>query len=545
MRNFLPIGLLLGLLLSPVAVGAAETGVSELIKGLGSQEEGARLEAIDTLGMMGEKAAEAVAPLSELLKHDSAAVRAHAAESLGEIGAPAKSAASALVSLIGDADKAVRREAIDALRKIRPGPEVVLPLFVKLMEDAEPSVKIRALHALAEAREEAVPALVKALKNEDTAYSACLVLSEIGPAAEAAVPALMETLNDERPGVRREAIIALAQIGESSAPAVPALAKVLDDEHNCVPATFALGRIGQLPGEVEAKIEANTKSSDKVLSTVSTWAIAKLHPEDKDLVRKAVRRLARRIKDEDPRRRAAAVQALVDLDPDPEISRPIIKKVMDGADPEVLDAILDTVAGLGEKALPRMIEALKHEKVRARAAAVIARIGPSAEAAVPALTEALGDDSPETRNEVLFALAAVGPGAEAAVPEVTKALKDPDMNVRYSACYTLGKIGPAATSAEAALQKNLAGADQFLATASAWALARIHPDCPEIAQKSVPVLIKALGEPDAMTRLHAAESLQLFGPLAKDAAIALNKAARDDNADVREAAARALRAIGG
>lgn len=338
--------------------------------------------------------------------------------------------------------------------------------------------------------------------------------------------------------------MALAAIGEASAPAVPALAKALDDEINRVPATYALGSIGKLPGSVEQKIENNVKSSDAVLSTISMWALAKLHPDNKALVRRVVGRLAEGLKSEDPQHRKAAVQALVDLDPDPEISRPIIKRAMDGASPETMEAAMDAAASLGVKVLPRLIEALKVEDVRPRAAAIIARIGPEAKDAVPALIGALGDPDPDTRNEVLFALAAIGPDAAQAVPALVKALDDPGENVSYAACYALGKVGPAAMAAKPALQKCLGSSDEFACMASAWALACIHPECKETAAKSVPILAKALAEPDALSRLHAAEALRRLGPCAKDAVPALKKALQDDNPDVREAAGQALQAIG-
>ena len=103
----------------------------------------------------------------------------------------------------------------------------------------------------------------------------------------------------------------------------------------------------------------------------------------------------------------------------------------------------------------------------------------------------------------------------------------------------------AAIAAKPRLQKCLRGQDEFLCMASAWALAQIHPECPTCAALSVPVLTKALAGPDPLTRVHAAEALGRLGPLAKDAAAALKKALKDENPDIRKAAADALRAIGG
>jgi len=330
---------------------------------------------------------------------------------------------------------------------------------------------------------------------------------------------------------------------------VPALIVGIDSEEgiNTGAAVYALGSIGPEAKPAEAKIKELADQEDAPLfrKTVCLWALARINPDDKELVNAAVPQLIAALKAPKREIREAAARALIDLDPDPEITRPLMQEAMRDASPEVLNEVLDALASLGEKAVPRLTEALKHEAVRAKAAAIIARIDPPAKAAVPALIEALGDESPDTRSELLFALAAIGPAAEEAVPAITKALGDSEEDVRYAACFALGKIGPAAMPAKAELQAKLAGDDRFLCMASAWALARIHPECSDTAPKSVPVLIEALGEPDAMTRLHAAESLRCLGPLAKDAGAALKKALEDDNAVVRETAAEALKAIGG
>jgi HEAT repeat protein len=273
--------------------------------------------------------------------------------------------------------------------------------------------------------------------------------------------------------------------------------------------------------------------------------MAKLNPENKDLMQSAVKRLAEGLKDDEPRHREAAVRALVDLEPDPEIARPIIKEVMDDLSPEARDAVFDVVAAFGDKMVPRLIDGLENDKQsRARAAAILGRIGPAAKAAVPALCACLSDDSSETRNEVLFALGAIGPDAKAAVPAIAGALEDSDMNVRYAACYALGQIGPGATSAKADLMENLGSADQFLAMSAAWALTKIDPKCSMCVPKAVPVLIKALDEPHAITRVHAVQALGALGPLAKDAVPALKKALEDEIEDIRAVAAEALEAIG-
>ena len=538
----------LGFLAFGSNVIAADSSSSELFDALKSDNQQVRLNAIDTLGLRGTKVPGAVPALIEQLNDGSPMVRAHAAHALGQIGSTAKPAASALSKLIGDKDLRVRREAARAYIRIKPGPEVSIPLFNKLLKESAPEVRIHAMAAIADMGKAAVPGLTKALEHKEAAYWASLLLADIGPDSAPAVPALVKLLKtDDRPEVRREAVLALANIGPAAAEAVPELAKALGEEGSFIrdSAVYALGSIGPKAKSAEGELRAivNDKNYPPFIRTSGLWALAKINPDDEHLVRQVVPRLVLAMTAKNHRIRDAAVQALVDLKPDPSIVRPVIKMAMANADPEALDDMLDALANFGSQAIPNLIDALGEESVRAEAAVIIARIGPPAKSAVPALIEALKDKNPKTRSEVLFALGAIGPDAVSAVPAITDSLDDPDMKVCYGACYALGKIGPVAMPAKVRLREKLSSSDEFLSMASAWALSNIHPECAATAQQSVPSLIKALKEPDSMIRLHAIESLQRLGILARDAVDDLKKLLQDENRDIRDAAAKAIKTI--
>ena len=527
------------------AVRTAEAPIAELIGALKSSNEPARLQAIDQLGARGEKAAEAVAPLVELLKDSSALVRAHAACSLGEIGQPAKPAVAALAELLKDADETVRRQAVKAVMSIRPGPQVTVPLCIKLLEDSDPGVRMRILSAIAEAGPKAVPGLVAALQNDQAAYWACLVLREIGVDAKDAVPALVEKLQDPRPEIRREAILALAAMDEAASAAAGQIAAALSDRHTCPAATYALGRIGRIPADAEAQIRANVQSGDKMLSTTSLWALARVHPEDKQLRRQATEQLIERLKDPDPFVRVAAARALAALPPAPEITAPIWQQALQDADETTVHHALDALAALGAPAVPRLIDALKYPNVRIHVVYVLGQIGPAAAPATEALAKLIGDSNPEVAQEAVLALAKIGPGAKAAVPGLAALLQSGDESNAHAAAYALGKIGPEAAAAEAALSSALNSADASLALVSAWALTQIRPASAELAAQTVPVLISGLSAPLPAARQGAAEALGRLGPLAKDATAALRQASGDQEQAVREAASEALKSIRG
>ena len=167
---------------------AAEESLATLLANLKSADESVRLQAIEQFRTR-EKAAEAVAPLMDLLKDGSAAVRAHAARRWARSVPPRSRPFPPWPNWLKDADETVRRQAVKAVMHIHPGPQVTIPLCVKLFQDPDPGVQIRIFNAISEVGPQAVPGLIAALKNDKAAYWACLVLRDMGPAAKDAVPA--------------------------------------------------------------------------------------------------------------------------------------------------------------------------------------------------------------------------------------------------------------------------------------------------------------------------------------------------------------------
>ena len=55
-------------------------------------------------------------------------------------------------------------------------------------------------------------------------------------------------------------------MGDSATAAVPQIAALLSDANAAVAATYALGQIGQIPTDAEAKIRPDAKGDDKLLS---------------------------------------------------------------------------------------------------------------------------------------------------------------------------------------------------------------------------------------------------------------------------------------
>jgi HEAT repeat protein len=540
-RKSMVLSLFVGLA-SAVWVGAQDRPLNALLPAAKSGAMEDRVKAIDEIGAQGAKAASAVSDLTALLRDQSAEVRAHAAHALGEIGDPAKPAAAAITLLLKDNDQTVRRQAVKALGAIKPGPQVMIPLFVQLMEDPDAGVRQRILRAVAEAGPVAVPGLIEALKNEKAVYWACVILRDIGPEAKDAAPALTALLKSPRAEVRREAVLALGAIGPEARSADSQLAALLEDPEVQEAATLALGQIGRLPLGVESKIRANAKSDKKLLSTVSLWTIARLHPTDA-LAKEAAEQLISRLTDSDPFVRTTAAKALVALKLNPDITFPIYERVLANADDETMRLAMDALASQGTRAIPRLIYALKRDSLRLPAIYILGQLGPEAAVAAGALSTLVADKNAKVATEAALALAKIGPAAQTSIPKLVEALESPDCESAHAIIYALGKFGPAASPTKELLLKRLSEPD--VAVISAWALTQIDPDSAETAAAAAPALVRGVADESPLKRQLAAQSLGGMKAAPPEAISALEKATQDQNESVRNAATEALRAARG
>lgn len=96
------------------------------------------------------------------------------------------------------------------------------------------------------------------------------------------------------------------------------------------------------------------------------------------------------------------------------------------------------------------------------------------------LSEWIGDlkaPAPQTRNAAAYEIARMGPAAAAAVPALIVALEDPIPAVRFPAIVALMEIGPAAKAAVPRLrQVEEEDINDEIAAAARRALKRIQPE---------------------------------------------------------------------
>jgi len=189
----------------------------------------------------------------------------------------------------------------------------------------------------------------------------------------------------------------------------------------------------------------------------------------------------------------------------------------------------ETARGSGV-AVPALAEALRDSDrfVREAAAEALAQIGPAAKDAVPALLDALhGKEDAEfvdARRKAAWALCRIGPDANVALPALVKALGDKDRGVRLAAAGALCGMRADAAEAVPALIRSLS------TESMGGGIGRgMYGSIMDIGTAAIPALIEALGDDSDQVRRFAADTLGHFGRIAKDAASALERYAREAN----------------
>ena len=548
----------------------AATDLSTATSGSGKEQ----LKAIDRLGMMHENSTVVVPKLRELLKSTDPQVRYRSARAIGEFGELAQEAAAELVGLLKDQDPVVQyhaaialgkvddksdatvnalvgaatskdprvaRASIAALRSLKPGPERVTAALKATLKSNDQSVLVYALEAIIEQGAKSAPLLKETLKQPDTAYLACAAIEQIGPEAADTVPELTELVQTTKHSqLLIQSLLALAAIGPKAQSAESAILPHLEmttDATVPVAAAYALGSIGAK--NADAQLKKALGKSDPFLHMIVTWALAKSHPEDQQMMKAAVVELTKGLADERPQMRMAAARALQMLQPPAEMAAPALLAVANDPDPAVSANVVNALAGLGEAACPRASKALLNPQMRPLALRVVTKMGPKGAGCVEALIATAKDADPETRGKINFALAAIGPAAAPAAEMLAQGIASDEKVISESALYALREIGPGAKPATKALLQKMEASQSFDSLAAAWALSRIAAGDETIAKQVLPVLLRGLSDAEEQTRLNTVDAIGDWGALGAPARAELKKVVSEDASPAVRAAAKA------
>jgi HEAT repeat protein len=187
--------------------------------------------------------------------------------------------------------------------------------------------------------------------------------------------------------------------------------------------------------------------------------------------------------------------------------------------------------------------------VRVKVVAALGALCRQCREAQPALRSALKraalwDEDDAIRRLAVEALAAIGEWSRTPIADLIQALNDPEAAIRFSAAQGLGERAAESESAVGLLlQKALRDPDGGVRLEAAMALYKIDGH----AEKILPMLIKALHDPDEVRRWIAADCLGEIGPAAKEAVPALRGMLEQDFKSplIRASVALALQKIEG
>ncbi len=402
-----------------------------------------------------------------------------------------------------------------------------------------------------------VSRLIQELKSPDLRRrsDAAVELERVQPLPPEAIEALADAVEAEEAvqsaepgdGFQLFAFRALSTAGTPAIPAITALTKS-QNPLTSTRAVEALGRIGlHDPTVWPILIGAFTGSSPHA----AAQKLSEIGPPVLPLLRES-------LKDDDPRVRAGAAEALREM--------ATLSRLLKGT--PSLGIVLADPADLAPAA-PALADALNDpdSNVRNQAAIALAWVAPTDNRSVPILVQLLeGKDSPLS-NTSFLALQSMGSGAKDAFPTLERVLtSNPVPLVRVEAAYAVASSagGAACTPLAQALADDKNG---DVRTAAICAMARLRPACPQalpaligtLGQKqfwaidaltklgpsAVPALTTALKSSDSNVREDAVKALAQMKPLSPEAVQALMLALKDVSLDVRSAAATALQDVGG
>jgi HEAT repeat protein len=188
-----------------------------------------------------------------------------------------------------------------------------------------------------------------------------------------------------------------------------------------------------------------------------------------------------------------------------------------------------------EDATAILLEALNADDHDLRAMAIVGlnELGETSGRVVPALIGALKDSCEHVRKRATRTLGDFGENAFCSLPALIEALDDSHGSVRLEAMATLGRMGENASEAIEHLIPLLGHEDSRVRSIAGSTLKKIGPD-------SIPYLLVAINDPDAIIRERAAYLLGKFKQREDEVVEALLEACSDFDFDVRRAARGAL-----
>jgi HEAT repeat protein len=426
----------------------------------------------------------------------------------------------ALRRALKDPDAMVRIEAIQATRLTTRNRSVSLDDLLELLKDKDPEVRFRAsgmLRDLASFPETARPVFQKLLSDSDkrVRVNTASAMLELDSQPPAAMQVILDAMRDKNEAVRRQAMFAFDQIPHQYS----------DSLQIALPDLIEFVRdYKQHPPEVVGK---------------ALWAFSSLEPDAKAVVPL----LKAMLQDADPAIREQAAHTLVyNFRNDPDVRSMLpdsIKRVPHGMRFDATAALL-TLKKRPENVLSGLLELLQatdQPGPRWHVVRILAEMGPEAKEAIPALRRALEDKSPMFRESVLVAICRIEPGRIAEMTPTAIRLSNWQSSSPHEVIRTLqtraGEVTPV-------LVQGLKDPDPQYRLRAGFLLMNLGP----AARPAVPELRVALENKEPMVRILAAITLARINPQTEGLVPVLKDGLAFNDLAVREQVFSAIQQLG-
>lgn len=488
--------------------------------------------------------AQTTALLQEAVKSPEVVLRKYAVDGLNAVSWRIASVEPALLQALDDEDSYVRFHAAVC----------IVALFSHLNIMSELPAKVARLVA------EGIEA-----QDEKTREKAAGALEKIGEDAGEALPVLLKALKNERWEVRHTAASALANLGVSALPALPALDAIANQDSKrmvSINAKKTYAYLQRYARERESSAADIPLLLEDLKKDDKQTAIARIHHilESKVLYSESPMVALKNAV-------TSLVHALEDSEKDVKYYAAFFlgKMLQEWS---MSDKSIDTQLSLvTEKALSGIVAALQEEDVNMRrcAAKILAKIsGHRALPALPAIVNMLKDQDAQVKYHAsLFFAECSFNSTEELIQEKIKELKDDvfslfvealqcqDDAIRKNAIQILDRLPvdpyerglikkSGIVSLLPVLLKMLDDKERETRKVAIDTMYRIGPDASVATPQLVAILKKAA---DSDTKEHAAKALGAIGAEAVDALPVLGEAVKADDVRVRRAASSALTRI--
>lgn len=428
---------------------SARAAVPALKNALAGEDRRTHLHVAKAIWRIDRQPDDVIPVLIAVLENGDPSERYGAGEQLKEMGPWAAPAVPALIKALKDEDPSNRSHVGRVLGEIGPKAAMAIPALVKVLQGEEdPMVRSNAAEALGKLGDpKTVPALIAALEDEDefVRWSAIVALEAFGPGAKSAIPALIRAVEDDE----TNGWIAAKVLGAIDAEGIstPVLIETLGNEDDRMRqfAAFGLRRIGCKARAAEKALHDGLRDMDqgaRIAAATAYWSVSG-QAEDAVSVLRFVLQTPN-----DWRARMMAANALAEIGPK------------------------------AKAAVPDLIECLKSDTryVVTSSSEALGKIGPDAVSAVPTLTARLANsDDDYTRVCIARALWRIG-RSEESLPVLQDALENSGDSMAVSAAAeAMGEMGLQAKESAPLLRPLLKDSDSFVREASAKALEQIEP----------------------------------------------------------------------